>query len=87
MTEAIDLIVGYHQVEPLRHEELTILPDLILMRLIFRILITEWRASLFPADRTYILRNIDRTWADLRSFQTVPRSFVVADLMSRCGAA
>ena len=87
MDEAIDLIVGYHQVEPLRQEELVILPDLILMRLIFRIVITEWRASIFPADRTYILRNIVRTWADFRSFQAIPRSILVADLMRRCAVA
>lgn len=82
---AIDLVVGYHQIETLLREELTIFFDLVLMRLIFRIVITEWRASLFPADRPYIVRNLVTTWAQFNSLQAVSHRVVVADLMRRCG--
>jgi Ser/Thr protein kinase RdoA (MazF antagonist) len=82
---AIDLIVGYHQIEPLLPDELSVLYDLILMRLILRIVITEWRASLFPADRPHIVRNIVKTWAHFNSLQAVPRSVLIADIVSSCG--
>ena len=81
---AVDLVVGYHQIEPLRQDELSILFDLVLMRLIFRIVITEWRVSLFPADRQDIMRNSLDTWAYLSRLQEVSRTAVDADLLRRC---
>ena len=58
----LDLIVGYHAVTPLTAAELDLLPDLILGRIVARIIISEWRAERFPENRAYVLRNTPRAW-------------------------
>ena len=56
----LDLIAGYHAVTPLTAAELSLLPDLILGRVVARIIISEWRAERFPENRAYVLRNTPR---------------------------
>jgi hydroxylysine kinase len=51
------LVEGYRSVAPLKAIELDILFDLIAARMAMTVLISSWRAALFPANRTYILRN------------------------------
>jgi Ser/Thr protein kinase RdoA (MazF antagonist) len=47
----------YHQIVPLQRQELEILYYLITTRQILSLLITQWRASVYPENRQYILRN------------------------------
>jgi hydroxylysine kinase len=61
----LDLIAGYHAVTPLTAAELELLPDLILGRVVARIIISEWRAERFPENRAYVLRNTPRAWEQL----------------------
>jgi Ser/Thr protein kinase RdoA (MazF antagonist) len=61
----LDLIAGYHAVTPLTAAELGLLPDLILGRIVARIIISEWRAERFPENRGYVLRNTPRAWEQL----------------------
>jgi Ser/Thr protein kinase RdoA (MazF antagonist) len=61
----LDLIAGYHAVTPLTAAELALLPDLILARVVARIVISEWRAERFPENRDYVLRNTPRAWEQL----------------------
>jgi Ser/Thr protein kinase RdoA (MazF antagonist) len=62
---ALDLICGYHAATPLTPAELGLLPDLILGRIVARIVISEWRAERFPANRAYVLRNTPVAWRHL----------------------
>jgi Ser/Thr protein kinase RdoA (MazF antagonist) len=52
-----DLLAGYHNRLPLEEPEVALLYELILARLAIRVVLTEWRSVLFPANRDYILRN------------------------------
>jgi Ser/Thr protein kinase RdoA (MazF antagonist) len=61
----LDLVAGYHAVTPLTAAELGLLPDLILGRVVARIIISEWRAERFPGNRAYVLRNTPRAWEQL----------------------
>jgi hydroxylysine kinase len=61
----LDLVAGYHAVTPLTAAELGLLPDLILGRVVARIVISEWRAERFPENRDYVLRNTPRAWEQL----------------------
>ncbi len=69
---ALDLIVGYHATTPLTAAERDLLPDLILARIVARIIISEWRAERFPANRGYVLRNTPRAWQHLRRLLSIP---------------
>ena len=62
---ALDLASGYHAVTPLTAAELGLLPDLILGRIVARIIISEWRAERFPGNRAYVLRNTPGAWRHL----------------------
>jgi Ser/Thr protein kinase RdoA (MazF antagonist) len=50
-------LAAYHAELPLMHEEIELLPDLIAARLVLTITISYWRATAYPENRTYILRN------------------------------
>ena len=50
LAPALDLIAGYHATTPLTAGELDLLPDLILARIVARIVISEWRAERFGRD-------------------------------------
>ena len=72
LTPALDLIAGYHAVTPLTADELALLPDLILGRVVARIIISEWRAERFPENRAYVLRNTPRAWLQLDRLLSIP---------------
>ena len=51
------IVAAYAAVLPLSEAESALIPDLIVARLVQRIVISEWRASHFPNNRDYILRS------------------------------
>ena len=69
---ALDFIAGYHATTPLTTAELNLLPDLILGRVVARIIISEWRAERFPENRAYVLRNTPRAWEHLHRLLSIP---------------
>ena len=68
----LDLIAGYHAVTPLTAAELSLLPDLVLGRVVARIIISEWRAERFGDNRAYILRNTPRAREQLNQLLGIP---------------
>ena len=58
--EVVDFLSNYVATVPLTDEEIDILPDMILTRHLTTVMITHWRASLYPRNRDYILRNEGR---------------------------
>ena len=51
------VVLGYESILSLSEAEKALIPDLIIARLVQRIVISEWRASHFPNNRDYILRS------------------------------
>ena len=51
------VVSGYESILSLSEAEKALIPDLIIARLVQRIVISEWRASHFPNNRDYILRS------------------------------
>lgn len=54
---ANDVLRGYLRVADLTAEELSLIPHLVMARLVTRALLTTWRSQLFPQNSAYILRN------------------------------
>jgi hydroxylysine kinase len=75
---ALDFITGYHATTPLTTAELNLLPDLILGRVVARIIISEWRAERFPENRAYVLRNTPRAWEHLHRLLSIPGEHTAA---------
>jgi Ser/Thr protein kinase RdoA (MazF antagonist) len=68
---AVDLISGYHAATPLTADELDLLPELMLARILARLVISQWRAVRFPANRAYILRNTSRAHEQLSRLRAI----------------
>jgi Ser/Thr protein kinase RdoA (MazF antagonist) len=58
--EVLELLEAYTDILPLTEDEIAVLPDLILTRHLTTVMITHWRASLYPHNAEYILRNEGR---------------------------
>jgi hydroxylysine kinase len=81
---ALDLISGYHATTPLTADELNLLPELIGARILARIVISEWRATRFPENRTYILRNTPRAWQHLGRLQGIRADEITERIHRAC---
>ncbi|TVQ74574.1 MAG: aminoglycoside phosphotransferase [Oceanospirillales bacterium] len=66
----------YQKHMPLNAEELKMLPVLIATRMCLTLLITSWRAALYPENREYILRNFPLASRSLRSLSRLPDSWI-----------
>jgi len=63
-----DLLAGYLEVADLTSTELELLPHLVMGRVIARAIITHHRASIFPENERYIMRNTEPGWEQLAWF-------------------
>lgn len=77
------MVQAYHEVTPLTGEEVVLLRDLIVARLVTSIVITEWRARRYPANATYILRNNGPARDAMARFATLDPA-AVTDALLRC---
>ncbi len=55
--EVVEFLDAYTDNLPLTEDEIAVLPDLILARHLTTVMITHWRASMYPDNAEYILRN------------------------------
>ena len=58
--DVLDMLAAYTDVLPLTEDEVAVLPDMILARHLTTVMITHWRASMFPDNSDYILRSEPR---------------------------
>ncbi|KQT52503.1 MULTISPECIES: phosphotransferase [unclassified Aureimonas] len=66
------MLRGFCHVRPLEAAEIEALPVLIAARLAMTLIITEWRATLRPDERDYILRNHRSAWRGLARLSEIP---------------
>jgi Ser/Thr protein kinase RdoA (MazF antagonist) len=74
----------YHRVFPLEIQELELLYDLIAARQILSLLITQWRASLYPENSQYILRNNAISRVGIQRLSALDRGEVTHMLVGSC---
>ncbi len=78
------LVAAYHAVLPLEREEVELLRDLTVARLVASITITNWRAARYPENAAYILRNNGPARMAIARFATLPTQDVTRALLSAC---
>jgi hydroxylysine kinase len=81
---AVDLLCGYHEVTPLRREEIELLYDLVRLRIATRLVISEWRALAHPENRAYILRNTRAAWTQAAALPVDAGPAVSRRLLAAC---
>lgn len=65
-------LAAYGSALPLQQDEIAALPALIATRLAMTVIITNWRASQYPENRDYILRNQKSAIAGLLALAALP---------------
>ena len=79
-----DFVGAHHAVVPLRPEEINLLPDLIVARLVTSITMASWRAERYSQNPDYILRNNGPARRALLRLAGLPRAEVTRALQSAC---
>ncbi|MDB5526639.1 MAG: hypothetical protein JWM58_4402 [Rhizobium sp.] len=80
-----EFLAAYHEVSPLERQEIDILFDLIVTRLVTTVAITNWRAARYPENSAYILRNNQPARDGLARFATLSRKEVRRHFSRACG--
>ena len=78
------LVAGYHATNPLGTEELALLPDLLIARLVTTLTISAWRAARYPDNAPYILRNAPASRTGLAALGRVKPTHLADQLQSAC---
>ncbi|MBI0358364.1 phosphotransferase [Burkholderia oklahomensis] len=81
---AAQCVAAYHGICPLTVGEIELLPDLIAARLLVTVVITGWRATQYPENAAYILRNNALSWSGLRDLAMLDESCARDTLYSAC---
>jgi Ser/Thr protein kinase RdoA (MazF antagonist) len=82
-----DMASAFHAVNPLRDEEIELLPDMIGARLALTIAVSTWRAARHPDNADYILRNQAAAWTGLQRLQQISRDDAIIWLRDHIGAS
>jgi Ser/Thr protein kinase RdoA (MazF antagonist) len=56
LTPALEVVAGYHAVDPLSPDELPLIAECVVLRLATRIIVSRWNAAHEPANSGYLLR-------------------------------
>jgi Ser/Thr protein kinase RdoA (MazF antagonist) len=79
-----DIVAGFHDVQPLRPEELDLFVDLMATRLCAAVTITQWRARANPDNSRYILKNTAIAWEGLEHLARMDRAQASKTLRDVC---
>jgi Ser/Thr protein kinase RdoA (MazF antagonist) len=85
LADMLAFVRGYNAITPLTENELTLLPHLVVIRNITTIVISHWRASMYPENRAYILRSAGRALHMLNTFGLRPPATVTREMQEHCG--
>lgn len=80
----LDVVRGYNSISPLRHEEVSLLPNLILTRLAMAVAITEFRAARIPGRSAQILKNTGYAWRALDHLKNLDPDSAASDFLAAC---
>jgi Ser/Thr protein kinase RdoA (MazF antagonist) len=72
LAPALDVVRGYHKESQLSEGELTLLPDLMKVRLATYLIISEWLSRRSPQNRGYLTRKAPLAWAQFHRLDSVP---------------
>ena len=79
------MVQGYAARLPLTPDEQALLPELIAARMVTTLVIPSWRATLYPGNAPYILRNVPAARAGLAAFRALGPAAVAATIARAAG--
>ena len=85
LADLLAFLRGYHAVTPLTDDEYELLPYLVTIRNVTTVVISHWRASMYPDNRAYILRSAERALHMLNTFGRRSPGAVTREMQEHCG--
>jgi Ser/Thr protein kinase RdoA (MazF antagonist) len=84
LAPALDVVAGYHAIDPLRPADLPLIRDFIELRLATRIIVSQWNAAREPENSGYLLRRTRQAIEHFTAFGDIPARAVVGRLRAAC---
>jgi hydroxylysine kinase len=82
---ALDVITGYHAVDPLSPADLDLAAEFITARVAARIIVSQWNATREPANRGYLLRRTPQAIEHLTALKQLTPDQSARTLRAACG--
>ncbi len=82
---AIEFVQAYNSITTLECEEIELLPDLMMARLVASLVIATWRARRFPENRDYIIGDAKIMAARLKALSQIPTHEITRRFREACG--
>jgi hydroxylysine kinase len=81
---ALDVVAGYHAVDPLDAAELALAAEFTVARVAARIIVSQWNAMREPANHRYLLRRTPQAIGHLAALRRLAPGEVVRSLRAAC---
>jgi hydroxylysine kinase len=76
LAPALDVVTGYHAVNPLGDGDLPLIGEFMLLRIAARIIVSQWNAARAPANRDYLLRRTPQAIEHFGLLRAIPPDVV-----------
>ena len=84
LAPALDVVAGYHAVDPLGEVDLELAAEFIVARVVARVIVSQWNALRDPANRGYLLRRTPQAIEHYTALRRVGTGEIAARLRAAC---
>jgi Ser/Thr protein kinase RdoA (MazF antagonist) len=84
LAPALDVVAGYHAVDPLDGTDLELAAEFIVARVVARIIVSQWNALREPGNRGYLLRRTPQAIEHYTALRRVGADEIAARLRAAC---
>ncbi len=84
LAPALDVVAGYHAVDPLGPADAELAAEFIVARVVARIIVSQWNALREPANRGYLLRRTPQAIEHYTALRRVGADEIAARLRAAC---
>jgi hydroxylysine kinase len=84
LAPALDVVAGYHEVDPLDDKDLELVAEFIVARVVARIVVSQWNAAREPENTGYLLRRTPQAIEHFAALRAVPHDEIVRRLRAAC---
>jgi Ser/Thr protein kinase RdoA (MazF antagonist) len=84
LAPALDVVAGYHAVDPLSDADLDLIAEFIVARVAARIIVSQSNAALDPANSRYLLRRTPQAVSHLAALRALPPVEIGGRLRAAC---
>jgi Ser/Thr protein kinase RdoA (MazF antagonist) len=84
LAPALDVVAGYHAVDPLSAADLALAAEFIVARVAARIIVSQWNALREPANRGYLLRRTPQAIEHLAALRLLTPDEIARSLRAAC---